>query len=94
MNQLSILLTGMDQHVAAQTLTTDNATGLGTKLTSGIAPQGVTPVARRPTSRSLKDYRFQSTHASVFLSRQRRTDPAGGGAHLVVRAYWSTRSIS
>ena len=79
MNKLSILLTGMDQHVAVQTLTTDNATGLGTKLTSGFAPQGVTPVARRPTSRPLKDYLFQSTHASVFLSRQRRTDPGPVG---------------
>jgi len=37
-NKLSILLTGMDQHVAVQTLTTDNATGLGTKLNSGFAP--------------------------------------------------------
>ncbi len=37
-----------------QTLTNDNATGLGTKLDNGFAPQGATPVTRRPTSRPLK----------------------------------------
>ena len=54
MNKLSTLLIGMNQHVAVQTLTNDNATGLGTKLDSGFAPQGATPVMRRPTSRPLK----------------------------------------
>ena len=51
---MGTLLTGMAQHVAVQTLTTDNATGLGTKLTSGFALQGETPVVRRPTSRPSK----------------------------------------
>ena len=93
MNILSILLTGMDQHVAVQTLTTDNATGLGTKLTSGFAPQGVTPVARRPTSRSLKDYLSHSTPASVFLPCQRRTNPAGEEAHLVIGKMSSRQQV-
>ena len=51
MNKLSILLIGMNQHVCVPTLTNDNATGLGAKLKSGFAPQGATPVTRRPTSR-------------------------------------------
>ena len=80
MNKLSILLTGMDQHVAVPTLTNDNATGLGTKLDSGFAPQGSTPLMRRPTSRPLKDYAPQYTLASAFLPCQRRSEPAGGVA--------------
>ena len=63
MNKLCILLTGMGQHIAVPTLTNDNATGLGAKLSSGFAPEGATPVARRPTSRPLNDYASQHTPA-------------------------------
>ena len=48
---------------AVQTLTNDNATRLRTKLSSGFAPQGATPVTRRPTSRPLNDYASQHTSA-------------------------------